>query len=361
MSHFDIEHLQILDNLACPVAILDFDLHLHYANQAFADKMGKLPKNGHLGNLLDNTRAVGRSLEAARQMSGNVPMRLETTNADEALLGMVRCLQIGAADLFLFQVSQTDTSRFFKLNRELESLSSAYARERRMSTEHESTYRAIEAFVETLVHDIRSPLATVVQGMELLPDEIEANNLDLCRALTTQLRASSERLVEFVDSLYQHSQVHRAKLSLESVDLERIVQALTEDLSVHLHEAGGQVVIDTPLPIIQADRQMLRQLLQNLMQNSMKFRSPKRPLVIRIACQRIDNSKLELSIEDNGRGIAPEKINELFVPYRRGDSDGLGIGLATCRSISEKHDWMIRGEGAIDRGAKFTLTITSWC
>lgn len=360
-QQYGIDQFHLLEHLTCPVALVDSDLVVQFANSAFDQKIGGFVPGAHLLDLIHNVSAAERSFEAASNISSPIPLRLEPVHEEEAMLCVLRVLPFAAKEMFLIQASQTDVNRYFKLNREVESMASAYSRERRVAQEHENTCKAIEAFVEMLVHDIRSPLATVVQGMDLLPDELESENVDQCRSIIEQLRLSSSRLVEFVDSLYEHSQMHRAKLIVESVELGRMINVLQEDLSAILNEAQGELIIKTKLPIVRADRQLLRQLLQNLLQNSVKYRSPDRRLQITVGCARIDDSNLELYIEDNGRGFPPEQAKEIFAPYKRSESGGLGIGLATCKSIADKHAWTIRAEGREGQGAKFTVRIGSWC
>lgn len=358
-----LEQFNLLEQISCPVALVDLKLDMHFANAAFRAKLGDSLAHGNLKAAIANEFAARRSIEAARSVSGVLPMRLEPLSQDEALLCLVSRVEYAGREMFIIQGSQTDANRFYKLKRDMEFTSNALSRERRIAQQHENTCRAIEAFVEVLVHDIRSPLATLVQGMDLLPLEMESENFELTRKMMSQLRCSSARLVDFVDSLYGHAQVHRARLNLESLDLGKLVHALVTDLGSLINEAGGAVDIRDPLPIIKADRQLLRQLLQNLVQNAVKFRSRERPLQIVIGCERRSDSHVDLYVQDNGVGFAQARSSELFEPYRRANNhhkEGLGIGLATCKSIAEKHGWSIAASSSPDQGARFTVRISSW-
>lgn len=357
------EQFALLEQIGCPIALLDDELCIHFANATFEEQLGgTLPVNGDLESVLANSRAVRRSISAAETVASPIPMRLESLVGKHALHGLVSRVTYAGRMLFLFHGTKNDTNRFTRLNTELQSIHSALNRERQLARQHEDTCRAIEAFVDVLVHDIRSPLATVVQGLGMLPDEIEADNLDFSRRMMNELKLSSERLVEFVDSLYQHSQVHRAELNIESIDLARLISDLQKDLSLLFTECGGELVAPPLLPVIKADRQQLRQLLQNLLQNAVKFRHDERPLSVILGCERLDDSTLEIFVRDNGQGFDPSLAKDLFDPYKRnGDSknNGLGIGLATCRSIAERHGWTIRAIGKANQGAEFRVRIPS--
>ncbi|GHC01246.1 sensor histidine kinase [Cerasicoccus arenae] len=358
------DQFTLLEQISCPVALVDENLTLHFANNAFEQRIGELPILGDLETILANPEAVMRSLQAASQISGLLPLRIESLRGSEALLGLISRVTFAGRPMFLIQGSQTDSNRYYKINREMEFVAHALSRERRIAQEHENTCHAIEAFIDVLVHDIRSPLATVVQGLGLLPDEVAAENREYSRVLMHEIKLSSERLVDFVDSLYAHSQVHRAKLVLESIDLSILLANLQVDLRSLLTECGGELTGPSLLPVVKADRQLLRQLLQNLLQNSVKFRHTERALKIQIGCDRLNDSHLELFVKDNGQGFDPSRLKNLFNPYVRtgqSNNDGLGIGLATCKSIADKHGWAIRAEGDPGKGATFRVKIPSWC
>ncbi|WP_309381732.1 sensor histidine kinase [Cerasicoccus frondis] len=357
------EQFSLLEQISCPIALVDEQLVLHFANVAFAESLGgALPVMGDLESILANTDSVRRSLMSAAAISSPIPIRLESVYENQALHGLISRVTYAGRTLFLVHGSQHDTNRFLKLNTQLESINTTLSRERHLARQHENTLHAIEAFVDVLVHDIRSPLATVVQGLDLLPEEIEADNLEFSRRLMDQLKQSSTRLVEFVDSLYEHSKVHRSQLEVESIDLATHMTYLQQDLASLLEECGGELILQTVLPVIKADRQLLRQLLQNLLQNAVKFRHPARKLTIMVGCERLDDSTLELFVRDNGQGFEPNLAKQLFDPYVRNQgsaNSGMGIGLATCRSIAEKHDWSIRAIGKPNEGAEFRIRIPS--
>ena len=125
--------------------------------------------------------------------------------------------------------------------------------------------------------------------------------------------------------------------------------------------ARHAVLIDLPpgLPPVLADRQRIVQVLNNLLANAARHCPDTAP--IRIAAER-DGVHVAVSVADEGRGIAPERLGQLFRKYvTAGDRDGEvggGLGLAICKGLVEAHGGRIRAEsGGLGLGARFTFTL----
>ena len=128
--------------------------------------------------------------------------------------------------------------------------------------------------------------------------------------------------------------------------------------------ARHTVTIDLPpdLPRVMADRQRVEQVLNNLLANA--ARQPPESSPIRIAAER-DGVHVAVSVADDGRGIAPERLAQLFRKYsgaavggRGAGTGGAGLGLASCKGLVEAHGGRIRAEsGGVGLGARFTFTL----
>ena len=117
--------------------------------------------------------------------------------------------------------------------------------------------------------------------------------------------------------------------------------------------ARHKVTIDLPpdLPRVMADRQRVEQVLNNLLANAARQAPESSP--IRVAAER-DGVHVAVSVADDGRGIAPERLAQLFRKY----SGGAGLGLAICKGLVEAHGGRIRAEsGGVGLGARFTFTL----
>jgi signal transduction histidine kinase len=172
-----------------------------------------------------------------------------------------------------------------------------------------------------------------------------------------------DRLVRLVNDILDFDSVERGRLPLhrqtvEAVDLLRRAADVA-------HNAASQVHITfridaQPAPVL-ADQERILQVLNELVANAIKFSPPE--TVIHLAAQPSGPGEVCLIVEDQGRGIAPEKLERIFDRFQQGDASdsralgGTGLGLALCRSIVEQHQGRIWAESAPGKGSRFLFTL----
>jgi signal transduction histidine kinase len=118
-----------------------------------------------------------------------------------------------------------------------------------------------------------------------------------------------------------------------------------------------------------ADEDRILQVLNELVTNALKFSASDtaikltaRPLA-READQSDGPEEVVFTVEDQGRGIAPEKLDRIFDRFQQGDASdsralgGTGLGLALCRSIVEQHNGRIWAESTQGKGSRFQFTL----
>jgi signal transduction histidine kinase len=134
-------------------------------------------------------------------------------------------------------------------------------------------------------------------------------------------------------------------------------------------EARISFHIEAPLAPVYADEERIQQVLNELVTNALKF-SPQETS-IRLAAHPASGSTTNsfglpevcIVVEDQGRGIAPEKLEHIFERFQQGDSSdtramgGTGLGLALCRSIVEQHGGRIWAESTVGVGSRFLFTL----
>jgi signal transduction histidine kinase len=154
--------------------------------------------------------------------------------------------------------------------------------------------------------------------------------------------------------------VGAAQLVLGPVDVRQVVDEVTEAIAPVLEEAGVDLRIG-PLPVVRGDRAQLRLLFQNLLANAVKFRSPERPLTVDITAVE-DGPWWRFAVVDNGRGFATVDREVIFEPFAHDHEgyavSGLGLGLATCRRVVERHGGQIEAHPSAE-GARFEFTLTA--
>jgi signal transduction histidine kinase len=252
------------------------------------------------------------------------------------------------ADAYLIQ--PVDAHEFLATVAALLRLARAEAELRRKNGE-------LELVAHAMSHDLREPLRMVSSYLDLL--ERPGSTLDdKQRHYLDQARSSAQRMHRMVRDLVSLTMIDAPDLVHEVVDLAGVVQDALSNLEVTVQQC--QPAIDLgELPPVRGDRGLISQVFQNLLSNAMKYRSE---ATIRIA---IDGHRagrqVVVRITDNGLGIPPAALPQLFTVFKRMHADsnipGSGIGLALCKKIVEKHHGAIGCVPVATGGSTFWFSL----
>lgn len=215
--------------------------------------------------------------------------------------------------------------------------------------------RELEAFAQTLAHDLCQPLQAIRLWCELIRSQHGLPPAEIDR-LVDQALASVDRMAALITDLRAYAGLTLAPGPPLPVELDDIVIAVMEDLTPLLHDANASVVRH-PLPCINGHPARLRQLFQNLLENAVKYRSQETLRII-IQAERIERA-WRVSVSDNGLGIPVADQARVFEAFQRAHAEhripGTGLGLATCRRIMEQHGGSISVESMPGQGSTFYL------
>ena len=220
--------------------------------------------------------------------------------------------------------------------------------------------RELEAFVSVASHDLKTPLSSVRNNLEVILDFYRDKPLDAegNEFLVAAVRMVN-RMTKMLDSLLEYSRAGRSAKVLGPVDLKSCMKSVAENLESLIEETQGRVIVGLMPPTVAGDEDALVQLLQNLISNGIKFRR-REPVVVKVASRR-EGDRWRISVEDNGIGIDAQHDAAIFAPFKRLHSrqefDGSGIGLATCRRIVDQHGGQLWVESALGQGATFHFTL----
>ncbi|OGO30708.1 MAG: hypothetical protein A2Z29_00585 [Chloroflexi bacterium RBG_16_56_11] len=226
-----------------------------------------------------------------------------------------------------------------------------------METKEEEWLR----FIDTLSHELKTPLTTIIAAAGLLAEELQARGDESCQKLGHTIIHNAnileKRLVELLDIVKTGS--GKLQLQVEPVDLKSLVLGTCMQVGPILHNKDQKLSTEMPdsVPIIQGDGQRIEQVLLNLMTNAAKFTPEGGNICVRV---RRQDSGLVVDVQDNGIGIAREEQGKLFKPYSRLSSDrqrhpGLGLGLALAKQVVELHGGRIWVESEPGKGSTFSF------
>ena len=207
-------------------------------------------------------------------------------------------------------------------------------------------------FAVLVAHDLKEPLRNTANCARMLSSLLKDESEEV-QEVTRWLLDSADRLYEMVDALLVHAR--HGHEPCESLNLKSIVEDVTADMRCLLRDSGGVVQMGD-LPSVQAGPLGMRLILVNLIENAIKYARPDVPPCIKVAARKSDCS-CEVLIEDNGKGMTTEQIEQVFEPFRRFDADvdGLGIGLSHVYKIVEAHGGSIDILSKVGEGTTFIL------
>lgn len=230
---------------------------------------------------------------------------------------------------------------------------------RRLTSEIEEK----EDFLRAVSHDLNAPLRNI-SGMAamLLAKHRDKFNEDITHRLE-RIQKNVEVETDLISELLELSRIKTRRQTMEKVDPAVIVHDLEGVLEEDLRSKQIQLMIDTPLPRLIAERARIRQVFQNLIDNAIKYMSEDRPVrEIHVgAVPGADETKFY--VRDTGIGIAADELDKVFHIFRRGHSaavqkiPGKGVGLSSVKSIVEMYSGSIWVESTLGEGSTFFFTI----
>ena len=247
-----------------------------------------------------------------------------------------------------------------------------------LMNELEVKNKELEGIIYVASHDLRSPLVNVqgfsrklarncaeleriIDGLGL--EERQRAQFDpfLKESIPKSLgfiTGSAERMDALLNGLLRLSRLGRAALCFERLDMRPILAKIVSSMTYQIESTGSTVELEPLAPCL-ADAMQVTQIFSNLLDNAVKYRSPLRPLHIRVFCEETGLG-VRYCVEDNGIGIPPdqqEKIWEIFHRLNPHDSQGEGLGLTTARRIADRLGGSIRVESALDVGSRFYVVL----
>ena len=233
---------------------------------------------------------------------------------------------------------------------------------RQLVEELASANRRKDEFLAILGHELRSPLASILNGIHLLSHQAEdASSSKINAMIERQVR----RMTQLLDDLLDISWITQGCLHLhrERIDLRDVVSNAIETLESDIKQRNHRLTIawpDTPV-WLHADPGRLEQVFVNLLANASKYTDTGGELAVSV---HVRGGQVVVRVRDSGIGIASEVLPRVFDLFRQADAaaarahSGLGVGLALVRCLVESHGGSVIGASAgLGQGSEFTVCL----
>ena len=214
-------------------------------------------------------------------------------------------------------------------------------------------------FLGLVSHELRTPLTSIKGSASTLLEESAKLDPAEMREFFRIIHEQAAHMRGLIGDLLDAGRIEAGTLSVAPEPSE--VAALVDQARSMFLSGGARhsVLIDLPgdLPPVMADHRRIVQVLNNLLANAARHSPESAP--IRVSAMR-DGIHIAVSVSDEGKGVAPELLPQLFRKYAGGERaiTGTGLGLVICRGLVEAHGGRIRAESAgAGQGARFTFTL----
>jgi signal transduction histidine kinase len=230
--------------------------------------------------------------------------------------------------------------------------------------EAETANRAKADFLASMSHELRTPLNAIGGYVDLLEMGIHGPVTDAQRVALDRVKHSQRHLLTLINDVLAFAKVEAGRLEmsiepLSACDLLSSIEPLVAPLAAEKGIALSVSDCDRALRLL-GDEERVRQILLNLVGNAIKF-TPAGGWVL-MTCEGAGES-VEISVRDNGPGIAPEKQRAIFDPFVQADRslsnprDGVGLGLAISRDLARAMQGELTVESTPGEGSAFALRL----
>jgi PAS domain S-box-containing protein len=254
----------------------------------------------------------------------------------------------------------TDITERMAVQREMQEMQEALRQKNAEMEKYIQSNLQLENFAYIASHDLREPLRSII-GYSQLIEKRYSNLLDADgREYIAHLINATKNMDMLISGLLLFSRINTESIHYRQVHMNDVMAQVRDNLRQAIRDTQANITWQDMPDTIIADRSRIIQLFQNLLGNAIKFHQPGEAPHISVL-HRMAGEGHEFTVSDDGIGIEPQYQESIFHIFHRlhnrGEYEGSGIGLATCKKIAEQHNGGIRVVSALGEGSSFIFTI----
>jgi len=224
----------------------------------------------------------------------------------------------------------------------------------------EITDKLQNALLNSISHDLRTPLVSITGALSSLADDRIQLDESSRRSLVETAGEEADRLNRLVGNLLDMTRLESGAMRIkkDACDIQDVIGSALEELGSRLGDRKIQIKIPGGLPLIPLDFVLVERVLVNVIDNALKYSPPETPIEIKA---NITGAFLEIDVADHGTGIPPEDLNRIFDKFYRvqrpGNVSGTGLGLAISKGIVQAQGGFIAAENRAGGGTIITISL----
>jgi signal transduction histidine kinase len=227
---------------------------------------------------------------------------------------------------------------------------------------HVTQVATLGEMTASIAHEINQPLAAILTNANACLRRLAADNTEEARQSAELIRADARRAGEIINRI--RSFAKKASPQKDWMDINHTIRdviALARS-EVERNRVALETHLSDHMPLIFADRIQLQQVILNLIMNTVEAMSEMSdgPRQLLIRTDTDESGGIVVAVHDSGPGLKTEDLHRLFTPFYTTKPQGMGMGLAICRSIIDAHGGRLWATVNDDRGATFQFTLPTW-
>jgi signal transduction histidine kinase len=222
-------------------------------------------------------------------------------------------------------------------------------------------------FINNMTHEFKTPISSISLAAQMLNDQSVRKSPTMLQQISTVINDETKRLRFQVEKVLQMSMFEgrKATLKLQEVDANAVIFNIVNTFKLKVEKYSGRITanLDAMNGLVEVDEMHFTNVIFNLLDNAVKYRREDEPLQLTVASRNLSGERLEITIADNGIGIAKEDQKKIFDKFfrvstgNRHDVKGFGLGLAYVKKMVTELGGEISVESQINVGTKFIIIL----
>lgn len=231
-----------------------------------------------------------------------------------------------------------------------------------LSKQLQTSNQELEAFTYSISHDLRAPLRAISGFSSLLEKNLSEVLTEEDREFLGIIKESSQEMDGLINHLLKISRIGRQELLIETINLNELIADMlkNKDSIIKVINTKTQFKIEPEMPVLIADKGLLKRVLTNLLSNAIKFTVHSKQPLIEVGSLAIKN-QITYYVKDNGVGFDMQYADKVFGVFKRlhtaDQFEGSGVGLAIVLRIIKKHNGEVWVESEKNKGTTIFFTI----